>query len=277
MTNPRGLAELVLIFLLAVLAVKAATIGVVYGYAAFSIMKDPDNRLYARAVSIGGDGGFDACEAIAGLTRKDECYAAVAGEIGKGRLNDYESCDHVKNQRGRDICYRTFSWMENFSASPHALCDRISDNCYEDKSYVVDDDGCMKNGCHDIVYLDTAAKSRNISMCDESIKSDYNRKTCYYHVAIATKNDSSCNITHENMKDACIDEIATSTKTVELCERIADLSFRTVCVASITGDMKLCDWPDIDGFKTACVRGACAAKPENENEPACIAIQRGGD
>lgn len=219
----------------------------------------PDAGMYERAVMTKN---FGLCEKIVGTTMRDECYQAIASDLEP--LNDYEACEKIQSVRGRDVCFYSFAMLD----LSHPLCDRMTDTCYDDKSHIVDDDGCLKNGCHDILYIDTAFKPGDVSVCDELVRSEYNRKTCYFHVALATKNDSLCN---EDM--SCIFEIASSTKNLELCETIGDVPFRITCKASITGDMKLCDRPDIDGFKTACVRGACAARPENGGEPACIAVQ----
>lgn len=231
-------------------------------------MMRPDAGIYEKAVMTKN---FSLCEKIGGMTTRDECYQAIASELRP--LNDYEACEKIQSVRGRDVCFYSFAMLD----LDHSLCDRISDNCYADKSYIVDYDGCLKNDCHDIVYMDAASKTGDVSVCDESIKSDYNRKTCYFHVATTTKNDGLCYLTHDETVTSCVFSIATSTKNLELCEKIEDSLSRTWCVASITGDLKLCDRPDIDWFKTACIRSACSAKPENGKEPACIAVQKEWD
>lgn len=237
----------------------------VFVTSATAYMTRPDAGIYEKAVMAKT---FGLCEKIGGITTRDECYRAIASELRP--LNDYEACEKILSVRGRDVCFYSFAMLD----LSHPLCDRISDTCYDDKSHIVDDDGCLKNGCHDILYIDAASKTGDVSVCDGLVRSESNRKTCYYHVATATKNAGLCDLTHdEETVTSCVFDIATSTKNLELCEKIGDVPFRITCTASITGDMKLCDGPDIDGFKTTCIRGACAAKAENRKEPACIAVQ----
>ncbi len=226
----------------------------VFVTATTAYMMRPDAGIYGIATMTKN---FGLCEKIGDITTRDECYRTIAYE--RRPLNDHEACEKIQSVRGRDVCFYSFAMLD----LDHSLCDRISGNCYADKSYIVDDDGCLKNGCHDVLYIDAASKTGNLSICNDKVKNDDNRKICHFHVATTTKNASLCN------EDAsCIFEIATSTKNLELCEKIGDLSFRTTCKASITGDLKLCDHQN-----RACIRSACATNPENGGEPACIAVQ----
>lgn len=152
------------------------------------VVGGPNASIYAAAV-IRNE--FGLCEKINDIKMRDLCYNAIAHE-----LNDTRVCERISSMRGRDICFMALA-TENWS---HSFCDRVSDNCYDD----MDSDGCLKNVCYDSIYLETARRTGNISLCDGLIRSDYDRKTCYFLVAINTKNDSLCNLTHENIIPSCI-------------------------------------------------------------------------